>query len=209
VSRRLRLEVCVESLSGALAAVRGGADRLELCARLDLGGLTPPIELARDVVRAVPVPVHAMVRARTGDFVCREGELDLLSASIDDLRAVGVAGVVLGLLDGAGRVDRARTAALVARARPLAVTFHRAFDHARDLEEALDELIELGIERVLTSGSAPSAFEGRAALARLVERAAGRIVVMAGGGVRDHNAAEIAREGGVRELHGSVAFRLR
>jgi copper homeostasis protein len=202
------LEVCVDSLDGALAAEAGGAHRIELCSRLDLGGLHPGRELLGDALARTAVPHHVMVRPRAGDFVYARAELDAMAAQIESVRATRASGVVLGVLTQAREIDVDATARLIELARPLAVTFHRAFDELRDLDGGLERLIALGVERVLTSGGAPSAFEGRAQLRELVARAADRIVVMPGGGVRAHNAAQILSETGARELHSSTVFRM-
>jgi copper homeostasis protein len=199
------LEVCVDSLRGLEAALAGGAQRIELCSRLDLGGLSPTDELFDAALTTSRVPIFAMVRPRGGDFSYDEAEFAVMRAEIE-ARKARAHGFVFGALTRTGRVDRERTRELVLAARPRPVTFHRAFDDAVDLDEALETLIELGIERVLTSGGAPNAVEGRARLAELVDRAAGRIVILAGGGVRAHNAAELVRASGVREIHGSVPF---
>jgi copper homeostasis protein len=150
-----------------------------------------------------------MLRPRAGDFVYTRDELDAMERELAWIRASGARGVVLGALTSGGAIDVASTTRLVAGARPLAVTFHRAFDETRDLGLALDTLIELGIERVLTSGGAASAWEGRETLRALVRRAAGRIVVMPGGGVRSPNAAQILDDTGAIELHSSTPFHLR
>ena len=197
-------EAVVMDVAGARTAVAdSGAARLELCVRLDVGGITPPRELVRDVVAAASVPVHAMVRPRGGDFVHDAAELDAMVASIGAHRDAGARGVVFGVLTRDRAIDPAATARLVAAARPMAVTFHRAFDETPDLDASLDTLIELGVERVLTSGGMPTAPEAIDVLARLVRRAAGRIAILAGGGVRPQHYAELAERAGVRELHGS------
>lgn len=201
-----RLEVCVETLDGAVAAEQGGADRLELCARLDVGGLTPDAGLREQVLAAVRIPVHVMIRPRPGDFVYTPQEMERMCEQLRDARSSDAAGFVFGVLDDHARIDRDRTARLVELARPRGVTFHRAFDELADPLEGLDTLIEMGIERVLTSGGAPTAPEGVAMLHRLVARAAGRLLVVAGGGVRAHNAARLIAETGVAELHGSHVF---
>ncbi|HEV8111792.1 MAG TPA: copper homeostasis protein CutC [Planctomycetota bacterium] len=203
------LEVCVDSIAGLLAAEAGGAQRIELCARLDLGGLSPARELLDAAIARTKLPLHVMVRPRAGDFVATAAELLAMEAEIAGLRdRGGVAGVVFGVLTPAGRVDVAATRRLLAAARPLSVTFHRAFDAAADLDQALEDLVELGVDRILSSGGAADAYAGRARLGELVRRARGRLVVMAGGGVRPGNVAAILAETGVLEVHGSVPLRL-
>lgn len=202
------LEVAVDTIAGVLAARAEGASRIELCSRLDLGGLSPEPELLREAFERSALPIHAMVRLRPGPFVCSPADIAAMEAEIAALRPTRVVGVVFGVLTKAGRVDIPAIQRLVRAARPLSVTFHRAFDEAADLDAALDDLIALGIDRVLTSGGARDAHAGRRRLHGLVQRAQGRIVVMAGGGVRPGNAAEILDDSGVVELHGSVAFRL-
>jgi copper homeostasis protein len=195
------IEACVGSMAESLAAVRGGADRLELCNELSVGGTTPSDELLVAVKRQIPIPVSAMIRPRGGSFVHSAAELETMRRGMDRLRTLGAGMFVIGLLTDDGRVDVARTRELVAHAAPLPVTFHRAFDEVRDQLSALDELIGAGVARVLTSGGAPTALEGADALAALVARAAGRIVIMAGGAVRAANAPAIVRRSSVREVH--------
>ncbi len=197
-------EGCADSVASARAAVAAGAGRLELCVRLDVGGLTPPDALLRDVVGEFAIPVHAMVRPRSGPFVAGATVVAEMEDAIARCARLGAAGVVLGLLDGDARVDRAAVERLVRAARPLTVTFHRAFDGTRDRDEALETLVALGVDRVLSSGGAPSAEEGIDALRDLVLRARGRIGIIAGGGVRPHNWRRIVAETGVREIHGTV-----
>lgn len=200
------LEVCVDSLEALRAAEAGGASRIELCSRLDLGGLSPSRDLLEAALATTHLQLHAMVRPRAGGFVYSEAEIAAMERELDFLRGTAVAGVVLGALTEDGRVDPRSTARLVAAARPKSVTFHRAFDEVRDRSAALEDLVQLGIERVLTSGGAPDAFAGRAAVRELVQQANGRIVVLAGGGVRPANAAAILAATGVDEIHGSVPF---
>jgi copper homeostasis protein len=201
------LEVAVDSIEGVLAAREGGASRIELCSRLDLGGLSPAPELLREAIERSPLPLCVMVRPRPGDFVYSREEVEAMEREVAALREARVAGAVFGALTREGRVDGATTRRLVCAARPLAVTFHRAFDQAGDLDLAIEDLVALGVDRVLTSGGAKDAHAGRHHLRALVERARGRIVVLAGGGVRPANAAAILADAGVAELHGSVAFR--
>lgn len=201
---RVQIEVCVESLAGVVAAARAGADRVELCAALSEGGLTPSagtIAAAREVAG---IGLVVLVRPRGGDFLYDERELEVLRRDVRCARAAGADGVALGVLTADGAVDVARMSELVALARPMQVTFHRAFDHAREPLATLDELIELGVERVLSSGQEATAVAGVELLRRMVARAAGRIAVMPGGGVRPANVAELVRATGAREVHFSA-----
>jgi copper homeostasis protein len=200
------LEVCIDDLAGARAALAGGAGRLEVCSRLDLGGLTPSPDLVRALRSETSSPLFCMVRPRGGDFVPRG---DDLARCMDDLERVldcGAHGVVYGWITTDGRVDRAALEALVARSRGVPATFHRAFEHVKNPVQELEVLIECGIERVLTSGGAKDAHEGRFVLRELVEAARGRIRILPGGGVRAHNAAAIVAATGVDEIHSSTVF---
>ena len=198
------LEVCVDSLEGLRAAERGGAGRIELCSRLDVGGLSPGRELLEAAIATTKLPLHVMVRPRTGGFVWSMAEVDAMEEEIRALR--GVPGVVIGALTPYRTIDVGTTKKLVRAARPASVTFHRAFDAVDDQAVALEELVRLRVDRVLTSGGAPDAYQGRSRLRELVHLARGRIVVMPGGGVRAENAAAILAETGAAELHGSVPF---
>jgi copper homeostasis protein len=198
---RVLLEVVVQTVDAACAAGRSGAARLELCVDLVSGGTTPPSSLTREVVAAVDLPVFVMIRPRAGSFVYSANERDVMARQIDEAMTCGAAGVVLGVLQPDHRVDVPGTRTLIARAGGRPVTFHRAFDQTPDLDTALDDLIAAGAARVLTSGGAAGALAGSARLAALVRRAGDRIVVLAGGGVRAHNVAQIVRSTGVREVH--------
>jgi copper homeostasis protein len=195
------LEVCVESSSGALAAEAGGAARVELCANLLEGGTTPSLGSIRLAVERLRIPTMVMVRPRGGDFLYSADELDVMRRDVELVRDAGAAGVVLGLLTPDGEVDAARTAELVERARPLQVTFHRAFDMTREPFAALERLIELGVERVLTSGQKDDAPSGAALIRELHERAAGRIGILPGGGITLASARRLVEETGVDEVH--------
>ena len=197
-------EICVEGVDGAVAAQRGGGDRVELCASLVEGGITPSLGTVRATLGAVSVPVHAMVRPRGGDFLYSELEFASMLDDVAVLRDAGVAGVVFGCLTAAGRVDEVRTRALTEIARPLSVTFHRAFDMTDDPSAALEALIRCGVDRVLTSGQAPTALAGLATLRRLNEQAAGRIVVLGCGALRPDSIGTVVRETGLTELHFST-----
>lgn len=200
-----RYEVCVESVSGCLAAEAGGADRVELCANLLEGGTTPSSGAVEGARAHLSIGLVVLLRPRPGDFLYDELELETLLRDLRRVRELGADGVALGFLCRDGAVDAERTARCVEAAAPLDVCFHRAFDHVRDPFEALETLAGLGVARVLTSGGAPSAEEGRARIAGLVAAAAGRLAVVAAGGVRAHNAARIVAATGVRELHGSAS----
>lgn len=195
------LEAAVESLDDALAAIDGGADRLELCARLDQGGTTPSESLIAEVMERVSVPVFVMIRPRGGSFVYTTTELDEMRRDIDRAHDLDVDGFVFGVLNTSHRIDTIRTQSLVDAAGDLPVTFHRAFDRVPDRTDALETLIGLGVARLLTSGGAPTAAEGLYELRDLVEHADDRIEILAGGGVRWNNVADVVEETGVREVH--------
>ncbi|MDO1528735.1 copper homeostasis protein CutC [Fulvimonas sp. R45] len=198
------LEVAANSVASALAAQEGGAGRVELCAALEAGGLTPShatIAMARERLR---IPLYVLVRPRAGDFLYDDLECEAMRRDIETCAALGCDGVVLGVLDADGGVDVARCRVLVGAAGRMGVTFHRAFDLARDPRRALEDVIALGCERVLTSGGQPGAQEGAALIRELVEQAAGRIVVMPGAGVTADNLATLAAATGAREFHASA-----
>ena len=194
-------ESCVESFEAAVASAAGGAGRIELCARLDVGGLTPPASLVARCVAALDIPVFAMVRPRGGSFVYSSDEADAMAHDIEAVTQAGAHGVVFGALTADGAIDVLLMRRLIALARPLSVTCHKAIDDSRDLPEALDVLLGLGVDRVLSSGGAPTAADGAAMMARLVRQAGDALVVMAGGGVRAHNVAALVQATGVREVH--------
>ena len=198
---RVLVEACVGSVDEALAAEQGGADRLELCDNLDVGGTTPNHVLISEVKRRVRIPVAMMVRPRGGSFVFSAAELDTMRRDLDLVRSLGADAIVIGLLDRTGRVDVETTRALVECAAGTPVTFHRAFDEANDQPAALDALIDARVSRVLTGGGPSTALAGADSLRALVERADGRISIMAGGTVRAENVGEVVQRSGVREVH--------
>jgi copper homeostasis protein len=202
------LEVAANSVASACAAQAGGAGRVELCAALELGGLTPSqatIALARERLR---IPLYALIRPRAGDFLYDDDECEVMRRDIETCAKLGCDGVVLGALDADGDVDVPRCRALIAAAGDMGVTFHRAFDLARDPHRALEDVIALGCERVLTSGGQASAMEGAALIRGLVAQSRGRVTVMPGAGVTADNLAALVVATGAREFHASAKRRL-
>ncbi|BDU17944.1 copper homeostasis protein CutC [Lysobacter auxotrophicus] len=201
---RVRLEIAANSLASALAAQEGGADRVELCENLGEGGCTPSygtLAMARERLR---IPLYVLIRPRAGDFLYDTLERDTMLRDIEMCVRLGCDGVVVGALDAHGDVDAVLCRDLLAAAGSLGVTFHRAIDVARDPFAALDAAIALGCERVLTSGAHAAAPEGSRTIASFVERAAGRIGVMAGAGVTPGNVRDLVQQAGVREVHASA-----
>lgn len=194
------IEACVDSVATATAAVSAGATRLELCGPGD-GGTTPSPELIAACRAVVSVPLHVMIRPHDGGFVYDDDDLAAMVASIATARRLGVDGVVFGALTRGNRIASSETALLVQAAGPLPVVFHRAFDRVPDTVHAVDALLELGMSGVLTSGGAPSALDGARQLGTLREHAAGRLQIMAGGGVRGANVRDIVQQSGVDAVH--------
>ena len=195
-------EVCVDSVAGVGAAVEGGADRVELCAALELGGLTPSAGLLQTAVDLLPT--HVLIRPRAGNFCYDSSEINVMARDIEHAVDRGAAGIVVGALTPAGDVDSATMARLMSAAGDVPVTFHRAFDVTRDLLAAFDDLLELGLSWLLTSGGRPTAFEGADLIAELVRRSGGNLPVMAGSGITPANAAEVVRRTGVGHIHYSA-----
>lgn len=202
----LRYEVCVETAAGVRAALAAGADRVELCADLSVGGITPSAGLIEWAVSAAGgrLGVHVLVRPRGGDFVYDDDEESVMARDIRAAKSAGADGVVVGALTPDATVDVALTARLIALARPMSVTFHRAFDETSDPVAALGDVLALGADRLLTSGGAATALEGADLIRELLHRSGEKIKVLAGGGVTEQTAAELVRRTGVSELHFSA-----
>lgn len=198
------LEVCCGDLDSVLAAKAGGAQRIELCSALSEGGLTPSPGLTEAAVRSGISAVNVLIRPRKGDFLYSEEEINMMINDIRHAVAAGADGVVIGALTPDGDIDIPACRRMVEAAGEASVTFHRAFDLCREPEKALADIIALGCDRILTSGLAPSAAEGLATLRRLNELAAGRIIILAGGGVNSDNAAAILSGAGLSEIHASA-----
>src|SRR5215217_6120047 len=196
-----RIEICVEGIDGLVAAQTAGADRVELCASLLEGGLTPSLGVVREALRVATIPFHVIIRPRGGDFLYSELEFATMIDDVKAMRDLGAAGVVIGCLTADGRIDEVRTRALVEAARPLKVTCHRAFDMTEDYREAIEALVRCGVDRVLTSGQRDTAIEGIDILKDTQELAAGRIVIMACGALDAGNIARVRQATGVDEMH--------
>ena len=205
MSRPYILEISVETVEAALAAERAGAARIELCSDAKQGGTTPPQELLRSVRERVRLPIFAMVRPRSGDFLYSDAEFSAIQRDIRSAKNLQMDGIVLGLLDANRKIDVARTSQLVAQAAPLPVTFHRAFDECADLSAALEDVIKTGATRLLTSGGRATAPEALEFLAGLVRLAAERIVVMPGSGLHAGNIRKAAQRIRACEYHAGLS----
>jgi copper homeostasis protein len=194
-------EICVDGIDGAVAAQEGGGDRVELCASLLEGGITPSFGTIRAALKLCYLPVHVILRPRGGDFLYSDAEF---ATMLDDARQVAklnAAGIVIGCLAPDGRIDEERMTALIEAAQPLSVTCHRAFDMTRDPFEALEALVRCGVGRVLTSGQRDTAVEGANLLAALVEKAAGRIIILGCGALAPDTIGTVRRKTGLTEMH--------
>jgi copper homeostasis protein len=199
------VEAAVDTLQSALTAERAGAGRIELCASLSDGGTTPSAGMIAAVTERCRIPVFVLVRPRGGDFVYSDAEVGIMLRDIQLAKSLGAKGIVTGALDANAKIDVQKTRELVHIAKGLPVTFHRAFDYAANLGEALDMLIDAKVSRVLTSGGANTALEGAPRISALVKQAAGRIAIIAGGGVRESNVREVITLTGVTEVHARIS----
>ena len=195
------LEVCVETLPEALQAAEAGAGRLEVCAAMSESGTTPSIGLVEAILERVRIPVVVMIRPRGGDFTYDDNELEVMRRDISAMKRAGAHGIVSGVLESSGVIDRDATKSLVDAAGPLPFTFHRAFDLTPELETALAVLRSLGVRRVLTSGGASTALVGAGAIARLANQTGDKMSLIAGGGVRAGHVTELLEVSGVTEVH--------
>lgn len=198
------VEICANSRQSAANALAGGAGRIELCRRLDVGGLTPAPDDIDYCLRTLHLRTHVLVRPREGNFCYTPQEVDQIIQQVEQCRQLGAHAVVVGFLTPEGHIDTRLTRQVVALAAPMQVTFHRAFDEiCQDPLEALDAVIACGCHRLLTSGCSPDAEQGIPTLRSLVRHAAGRITILAGAGITPANAARIVSQTGVVEIHGS------
>lgn len=198
------LEICANSLESALAADEAEADRIELCANLEAGGITPSYGTIKLVYHRTFRSLTILIRPRPGDHVYSDEEFEIMREDIKICKEIGIKAVTLGVLTNERRVDVDRTRILVEEAKPMTATFSRAFDEAGDLYQALEEIIAAGCHRVLTSGGQKSATEGQESIAKLVKQSDRRIKIMAGGGIRPHNVVDLVKATGVEEVHSSA-----
>jgi copper homeostasis protein len=203
-SGKVLLEVCVDSVESAAASERGGADRVELCAGLPEGGTTPSAGMIAAVRKKIAIGLQVMIRPRGGDFCYSADEFGIMQRDILIAKQLGANGVVFGILDTDGKVDKERIRQLIDMARPLKVTCHRAFDMARDLEQALEDLMEIGVDRVLTSGGKKSAVDAMPTLKQLVQQSQGRISLMACGELSIANVKAVIAYSNVTEVHAGL-----
>ena len=197
----IKLEICIDSVESAIAAQQGGANRVELCDNLIEGGTTPSagtIALAR---QHIDIDLNVIIRPRGGDFCYSKIEFDVMRRDVETAKAIGANGVVIGLLNEDGSIDVERTGQLIELARPLSVTFHRAFDMARGPYQALEALIGLGVDRILTSGQENSVLEGLDLITDLVQKAGERVIIMPGGDITERNIQKIVAQSKAKEVH--------
>jgi len=206
--RKLLIEVCANGLDSAFNAQRGGADRIELCDFLEAGGISPTTDIVSVVKERIVIPVHVLIRPRPGNFVFSKEEFKRMQKEIEICTKLNVEGFIIGLLTSEGNVDTMRCAQLAQLVKPLPITFHRAFDKVKDPFIALEQIIELGFRRVLTSGQKENCLEGSEMISQLVKQANGRISIMAGGGITEENIAEVVKRTTTNEFHFSAKVKL-
>ncbi len=204
MSEELAVEVCVDSIESAIAAERGGAQRVELCSDLVEGGITPSAGLIATIRKKISIGLYTMVRPRAGDFYYDADEFAVMQRDVLMAKQLGADGVVFGILGIDAEVDITRTRQLVDLARPMRSTFHRAFDMSANLQRSLESVIATGADRILTSGAKQTALEGTIMLRNLVEAAAGRVIIMACGGINAENVRVLVEKTGVREIHAGL-----
>ncbi|WP_276496660.1 copper homeostasis protein CutC [Pontibacter litorisediminis] len=198
------LEICIDSVASAVAAEQGGAQRVELCDYLAGGGTTPSSGMIEVVRQSIRIGLHVLIRPRRGDFLYSPAEFAVMKRDIQLCRRLGVNGVVIGALTRDGSIDVAGTQALIEAAEGMSITFHRAFDLVADPYKALDDLLQLQVHRLLTSGHQETALQGADLIRELHERAAGKLIILPGGGVTPANVQELVSRTGVSEVHASV-----
>ncbi len=201
MTQDILLEVCIDSVQSAIAAQEGGASRVELCAGLFEGGITPSAGCIAATRKHISIGLMVIIRPRGGDFYYSDTELEWMKKDIQVAKDLGADGVVVGLLTRDGKIDKKRTAELISLAHPLEITFHRAFDMTANPMQALHDLIELGVNRILTSGQEASTYEGAELIGQLVKEAGGKIGIMPGAGINERNIHKIRQITGAKEFH--------
>ncbi len=195
------LEVCVDSVESAIAAQAGGADRLELCANLIIGGTTPTLALYQEIKKIVTIPIHILIRPRFGDFLYSNYEYSIMCQEVAAFKKAGAQGVVIGMLNQDGTLDKERMKGLVREAADMSVVLHRAFDMSCNLQETMREAIQLGVRTILTSGGEETASQGLEMLRELIVAANGEIEIMAGAGINSERITKLYKLAGVRTFH--------
>ncbi len=197
------VEICTPTYQSAINAQKGGADCIELCENLSIGGVTPKRELIRKVKNALYIPQNILIRPRGGDFIYSEEEFNQMLLDIEDCKSIGCNGIVSGVLNPDNTIDINRTRQLIEQSKPKSFTFHKAFDDTSDPIKALMTLMELGVKRILTSGQAPTAIEGLKVLKKIHKKANGKVTILVGGGIRSDNVFEFGLAG-FDEIHSSA-----
>jgi copper homeostasis protein len=197
----IKIEICITNAESALEAQSAGADRIEICGNLLQGGITPSVSAVEIIRKNLKIDVNVMVRPREGDFIYDDIDFDIMLRDIRYFKRAGADGIVTGILKKDGSIDYKRCRELVRIAKPMSVTFHRAFDLTPDPYESLDRIIKCGFDRILTSGGKKSAFEGRKLIKGLIQKAGDRIFIMPGAGINDRNAIDIIDYTGAKEIH--------
>ena len=200
----MKLEICANSYQSAKNALEAGAHRIELCQELSVGGITPSYGLLKKVIEELDIPVFVLIRPRSGNFVYSDDEFQIMKNDIQVCKDLGCKGIVSGVLKSDNTLDVGRTKVLIELSKPLPFTFHRAFDEVKNPKETLLQLIELGADRVLTSGQKATAEEGLEFLKELKVLAENRIKILAGGGITSKN-ANLFKEAGLTEIHASAS----
>lgn len=205
MNNKLLIEICVDNIESAFIAQKGGADRIELCSALNAGGLTPSKGMIEYAVSHLKIPVFVLIRPRSGDFLYSSSEFNVMKSDIFTAKVAGAAGIVIGMLNSDGTVDTCRMKEVMELCSPLMVTFHRAFDMVKEQFSALEQIIELGCNRILTSGGAVQATIGSPIISELVQKAGQRIIIMPGSGINEKNFAELVEATGCSEYHLSAS----
>ena len=200
----MKLEIIGFNIESCIAAGEAGADRIELCDNPSEGGTTPSYGMIQHARKNLSIQLYAMIRPRGGDFYFSDNEFEIMKADIGVCKSLGCDGVVIGILKKNGAIDKERCSELVDMAYPLGVTFHRAFDRAKDPFSALEDIIDIGCERILTSGQQPKAIDGAQMIRELISQANDRIIIMPGSGINSGNIISMAEKTGAEEFHSSA-----